>query len=816
MTAPGPVSRQTTASADSAPEMAAGHEYPFRLRRRFILMLAAFSLAIAILVGLSYVGFQALSGARAYVHGESQWAKAQKQAVISLLQYADSGEPVFFEQHHRALAVTRGDRRARQTLDEASPDYDIARKGFLAGRNHPDDIDLMIRTFQFGRHLELFDQAVDAWRRGDELIDALTAEALALRDAVDNAGAGSEPVQAHIDEILVLDAELTLVEEQFSELMRQVSNQLALVVEIALVLTAAILIIAGSLLTWRLLRSSERAEQALFESEQRYRALVDQPSVGMWQLDENDRVTYLNPAMKLLLGLETGENPQGVDLQQFVRKTDRPALIESRRERRDGKSTTTELELIPRDGQPRKVLIHGAPIYLGKKQFRGHVGTCIDITDRKAAEEKLRFQAFHDPLTSLPNRTLFMDRLEMAIRRARRNKATLAVLFVDIDRFKIVNDSLGHITGDSLLREAAQRLASVMRSADTIARFGGDEFGIIIENIARDDDAITPARRIIEVLTKEFDLGEINAQISASIGIALSSHVDEPAADLLRHADIAMYAAKRKGGKGWHIYDPEHDFIQKQQLQFESELRSAAENGELRVVYQPIVDITSGRTSSMEALVRWQHPTRGLMAPSEFIPLAEETGAIESIGQWVTRRACLDLLDLRKRLGDTAPDSVSVNISEAEFRLGNPIDHIEQICHETGMTANSLRFEVTESLLTRNPAAVDFLEGHGFAVSIDDFGTGFSSFDRIRNISFSAIKIDRSFINGMTHGNVDQALVEAIIYLGRRLDKEVIAEGIENEDQRNALIRLGCQLGQGYLFARPLPIDDLIEYLGDL
>lgn len=814
MTASGPASRQTTTPVDSSSGLSPGHD-PFRLRRRFILLLAAFALAIAILVGLSYVGFQALSGARAYVHGESQWAKAQKQAVISLLQFADSGEAEFFEQHLRALGVTRGDRRARQTLEEASPDYDTAREGFLAGRNHPEDVNLMIRTFQFGRHLEPFDQAVEVWRRGDELINALAAQALALRDAVSKSGPGSEPVQEHIDKILVLDAELTLVEKRFSELIRQVSNQLALVIQISLVLTAVFLVIGGSLLTWRFLRSSERAEQALFESEQRFRALVDQPSVGMWQLDENDRVEYLNPAMKTLLGLEPSEDLVGSDLQKFISEPDRPGLIDSREERRAGNPTTIELELVPRDGYARKVLVHGVPIYLKHGVFCGHVGTCIDITDRKAAEEELRFQAFHDPLTSLPNRTLFMDRLEMAIRRARRNKTTLAVLFVDIDRFKIVNDSLGHIAGDQLLREAAQRLASVMRGADTIARFGGDEFGVIIENIQKRDYAVTPARRIIEVLTREFDLGEVNAHISASIGIAMTSEIHEPAADLLRHADIAMYAAKRKGGKGWHIYDPEHDFIQKQQLHFESELRNAVEKGELRVVYQPIIDMATGRTTSMEALVRWQHPARGLIAPSEFIPLAEETGAIKGIGRWVTRRACLDLLELRNRLGDAAPDSVSVNISEAEFRLGNPVDHIEQICHETGITANSLRFEVTESLLTRNPAAVGLLEGHGFPVSIDDFGTGFSSFDRIRNISFSAIKIDRSFINGLTHGNIDQALVEAIIYLGRRLDKEVIAEGIEDEDQRDTLIRLGCQLGQGYLFARPLPIARLTEYLGD-
>lgn len=771
-------------------------------------------MVIVLLAALAYGGFWVLAGSRAYVHGESQWTKAQKQAVIQLLEYAKTGDDAYMDAYREAIGVTLGDRRARLELDTPNPDYEVVREGFRAGRNHPDDVSLLIDLFEWGRGVPAFDRAVDIWIRADGLIDELLETGRELEQAVAIHGPGAPEVGAVVARVITLDERLTEVEQDFADAMSSLSRQLVTVLSLAIVLTAVFLLLAGNLFAGRLLRTAVASERALRESEERYRALVDQSQVGMWQLDAAGKVSFFNPAMRQLLNLGANTATEGVPMEEFVGPAARDTVRSQRRLWEQGSSTTDEIELVIDGGQNRQVLVHGAPVILDDGSLHGHVGTCVDITDRKHAEKRLRHQAYHDPLTGLPNRLLFMDRLEMALRRARRSEMTLAVFFVDLDRFKVVNDSIGHGAGDRLLCEAARRLVGVMRDKDTVARFGGDEFSVIVEDIEDEGAAVNVARRITEAMAPKFTVERFRARVGASVGIALPSGPEDESSDLLRFADIAMYVAKRAGGNDWHVFDPEHDAQEEARLQLESEIWAATEHDELLVHYQPIVNVHTNRVVALEALVRWRHPERGLLSPAEFIGVAEETGAITRIGRWVTERACRDLALLCERFGAAAPDCVTVNISDVEFRLGDPAGWVVPLLEEARLPAESICFEVTETMLMRDPGAIRRLEGQGCLIAIDDFGTGYASLSMLREVRFNALKIDRTFVMGLPDSNEDVAVVEAVTHLGRRLDMRVIAEGVETQAQVESLLELGCGLVQGHLFSRALPLEDLLKTPG--
>ncbi|WP_376696863.1 putative bifunctional diguanylate cyclase/phosphodiesterase [Wenzhouxiangella sp. EGI_FJ10305] len=778
------------------------HGWVSHLRRRFIILSATFSVALLLLVVFAIIAFQGLSGARAYVNGESQWTKAQKQAVIALFDYATTGNDERYEAFEEALTVNEGDRRARLALSGDDPDYAVAREGFLDGRNHPEDIDLMMRLFVLGRSLQPFQQAVEAWSRADELIARLRSEATTLRELVREHGSASPPVFDQIESIRELDRQLTRQESEFSNAMGRVSHFMTRWFTLAIATTAFLLMAGGFFLAWRLIQVSEAREDALKESEQRYRALVDQPEVGMWQIDPEGRIIYFNPAMRSLLAMDDAERVEGQPIEAFIAPHHREKVEKNRRARVEGRNTAIEVELTPRSGPPCIALVHGAPIRIGESVV-GHVGTCVDITARKQAESELRFQVLHDPLTGLPNRRLFMDRLDMALKRGRRTGTSVAILFIDLDRFKVVNDGLGHAAGDSLLKQAADRLQDSVRDRDSIARFGGDEFGLILEPAESEEAAFIPAKRIASAFGTEFNIDGVKARVGVSIGIALSADSTQDAAELLRHADIAMYVAKRKDGAHMHVYDPDQDSFQQEHLHFENDLWRAAERDELVLWYQPIVNLETRKIETLEALVRWSHPTRGLLSPDQFIGLAEETGAITRIGKWVFERASRDFAHMQSKLGKNCPVAIAVNLSDAEFRFGDPVSYIQEACTRADIDPEHLRIEVTESMLTRQPEALHRINTLGYGIAIDDFGTGYASLDRLRQVPFNTIKIDRSFIAGFQQSRVDRSIIEAVIHVGRRLGVQIVAEGIELEEEARILLKMGCEYGQGYLFSRP-------------
>ncbi|WP_373528307.1 putative bifunctional diguanylate cyclase/phosphodiesterase [Nostoc sp.] len=433
-----------------------------------------------------------------------------------------------------------------------------------------------------------------------------------------------------------------------------------------------------------------------------------------------------------------------------------------------------------------------------------------EIIERKQSESQLLHLAFHDALTGLPNRAEFMNSLRHAINYSKRHSDYLfAVLFIDLDRFKAINDSLGHLNGDQLLLTTASRLKVCVRSIDTAARLGGDEFTILLEGIQDVSDAITVAERIQQELALPFELDEQEVFITASIGIALSSTVNyEQPEELLRDADTAMYRAKVQGRARYELFNSDMYANTLAKLQLETDLRQAIERLEFEVYYQPIVSLTNGSILGFEALLRWEHPERGLLNPADFIPLAEETGLIFSIGNWVLYEACRQMQAWRVCHRSNLLEKISVNLSLKQFFQPDLIEQIRQILHSTGLDAGTLMLEVTENIIVENSdkatAALLQLREMGIELSIDDFGTGYSSLGRLYNFPISVLKIDRSFISPMGTNSKNVEIIEIIVTLADKLGVDVLAEGVETKEQLALLRKLNCEYGQGYFFSVPL------------
>ena len=423
----------------------------------------------------------------------------------------------------------------------------------------------------------------------------------------------------------------------------------------------------------------------------------------------------------------------------------------------------------------------------------------------------LEHQAFHDTLTRLPNRTLFMDRLQHAMARSARRHGTFAVLFLDLDRFKVVNDSLGHETGDRLLVAVAERLRDCLRPEDTAARFGGDEFIILLEDTTSVHEAVQVAERILGALRAPFRISKREVVVSASIGIVLDHPERQRPAELLRDVDVAMYRAKAKGKATYEVFDLGMNARALERLEREADLRRALARGELRVYYQPKVVLATGRLFGAEALVRWEHPRRGLLLPGEFVPLAEETGLIQAIDRWVLGEACRQARIWHERYPSDPPLLLSVNISARQFLGPDLVADVARVLQETRAVPGSVALEITEGVLMEDVeatiATLQGLKDLGLLLAIDDFGMGYSSLSYLKRFSVNILKIDRAFVAGLGRVPEDTAIVEAVIGLARALGLLVTAEGVETAAQAAQLHALGCTLGQGYYFARPLPSD---------
>ena len=441
-----------------------------------------------------------------------------------------------------------------------------------------------------------------------------------------------------------------------------------------------------------------------------------------------------------------------------------------------------------------------------------------EIGERRRIEEKLVHDAFHDMLTNLPNRALFIDRLERALVRSERTRdASFSILYLDLDRFKVVNDSLGHMFGDRLLVEVSQRLLTCVRIEDTVARLGGDEFSILLEGASSHENALIVAERILNRLSEPFTLDEHQVFISTSIGITLSSFSYQRAEDVLRDADTAMYHAKAQGKARFAVFDKHLHNQALNRMRLENDLRRALENNEIEPFYQPIIHLESGEVSGFEALARWRHPERGMIPPSEFIPVAEETGIINELGMHMLRRACQQTRYWQELSPAFSRLSISVNVSSQQFTQASLLSDIESVLVETQLAPQSLKLEITESLLMQNFDAAKILlkrlRDMNIRILLDDFGTGYSSLSYLHHFQLNTLKIDRSFVSDLEHHGQHQMIVRTIKTLAASLNLDVIAEGIETEAQLLALKALNCEYGQGYLFAKPLDAMAAKEYL---
>jgi diguanylate cyclase (GGDEF)-like protein/PAS domain S-box-containing protein len=565
----------------------------------------------------------------------------------------------------------------------------------------------------------------------------------------------------------------------------------------------------------------KKVERVITESEERFRSLVQYSSDIITILEADGTVRYVSPAVERVTGYRP-EEQVGTNAFGSVHPDDKERALATFAAvlKRSGLHPALEFRVPHKDGSWR-YLEHVVNNLLDDPAVRGVVVNSWDVTERKALVEQLSYQAFHDLLTGLPNRALFMDRLERALTRAHRRGTKVAVLFTDLDNFKVINDSLGHKAGDQLLVAVAKRLKTCLRPEDTAARLGGDEFTILIEDISSVGEVVQIAERIAEILQPPFTLEEQEVFATVSTGIALNSPTQEQPADLLRHADLAMYRAKHRGKARYEVFEPSMDAKAVERLILETGLRRALVRQQFRVYYQPIVALDKDKVAGVEALVRWEHPQRGLLLPEEFLSVAEETGLIVRIGQWVLREAGKQARIWQEHYPGTPPLTVSVNLSTREFFHPNLV---AEVLEASEIDPASLQLEITEGALTTNgtystDGTLRNLKRMGIQLAIDDFGMGYSSLSYLRRFPVDFLKIDRSFIAGLRQApngvSKDTEIVRAMIELTHALGLKVIAEGVENAEQLTRLRQMKCDLAQGNYFSEPLPSEELAVILAE-
>jgi diguanylate cyclase (GGDEF)-like protein/PAS domain S-box-containing protein len=556
-------------------------------------------------------------------------------------------------------------------------------------------------------------------------------------------------------------------------------------------------------------RAREKTEELLRESEERYALAARGANDGLWDWKLTTNELYFSPRWGQMLGYSDNQLLTGPENWfSRIHPNDRPRVMSEMAAHRQGRTPefVSEYRMRHRNGGFIWTLTRGIAVRGADGMAIRMAGSQTDITEGKIA----------DPLTGLPNRLYFLDRLESAIETAHDGGTLFAVLFLDLDRFKLVNDSLGHAAGDELLVEVASRLRSCVRTPDplaivsgpcVVARFAGDEFAILLNGIRQESDAVVVADRILQHLGAPFQVGDRQMFATVSIGIALSSDAATPE-DLLRNADTAMYHAKTRGRARADVFDDQMRERALERLEIEIELRKAIEEGQLVLFYQPQVLLGENRITGYEALVRWQHPERGLILPNDFIPIAEETDLIVPLGKWVLQQACRQMADWQRQFVPVPPISVSVNVSFKQLIGAELVDDVARILDETGLSPELLKLEMTESTLMANASETGDklrqLKKLGVGLEIDDFGTGYSSLSRLKRLPFDTVKIDRSFIKDMGTAREGKEIVKTILNLARTMGMDVVAEGVETHEQCEALARLGCSHVQGYFFSRPL------------
>lgn len=587
--------------------------------------------------------------------------------------------------------------------------------------------------------------------------------------------------------------------------------------------------INNALMEKRLQKQNNFMQKQLAESERLHRYIVNTSPDIIYILNQEGFFTFINERIESLLGYSK-EEIIGKHYSFLVHHDDMEQAKYVFNERRIGARAAKNIELRLKckdDGNSRHFKNRSIPIelsatgmYTGKgdsrKSYVGTYGVARDVTERKIAEETINFQAYHDLLTKLPNRALLRDRLQLAISQAKRDDESLAVMFLDLDRFKNINDTLGHMIGDELLQQVSSRLQDCIRAGDTLARFGGDEFTLMLPKLQNSrSDASKLAEKITEALKQPFNVDGHELYVSTSIGIALYPQDGSNIDSLIKHADVAMYHVKGQGKNGYQFYSNEMNVPYIQKLSLDTGIRRALENDELGLVYQPQINLRTGEIVGVEALLRWDHPEHGCISPAEFIPFAEESGLIVDIGHWVIKTACRDLS--RWRLAGLPEIKLAINISARQLMEDGIVRFLINTIKSYDIPGHCMELEITENAIMDDMDSVvrklKELSSHDISIAIDDFGTGYSSLSYLHKLPIQTLKIDRTFLKENRINKGDNTIINTIVVMAKGLKLNVIAEGVESQAQLDYLCGIDCSEAQGYLFGKPLPADVISQLL---
>lgn len=791
-------------------------------------------------------------GLRSYIQAEGLWSKGQKDAVYYLTRYTDSQDENDFRNYLQAIAIPLGDRTARLEMQKPDFDYAVVERGLLAGGNSLEDIPYMVRLFRRFHDVSHMKKAIELWTEGDAQIEQLTQLANDIHAAAPG-GRITPPQRAElVARIHHINGVIAPLAYDFSASLSEAAVWLrALFLKamggfVLMLITGGMAIVMVSHRLLRDLKTLRLGTQCVANGDLSIQIPVgSEDEVGVLTRDFNDMIrhrrqaeAHLNHTLSVLsatlesttdgilvvdrAGRIVSFNQRFIELWQIPQSVidtgdDNLALAAAMTKLVDVEGFISKVrELyadVEREGFDLLELKDGRVFERYSRPQRiggsvaGRVWSFRDITQRKRAENHIQQLAHHDVLTKLPNRALLMDRLEMALERARRIKTQVAVMMLDLDHFKNINDSLGHAAGDQMLLAVAERLSGCARKTDTVARMGGDEFVIVLTDVQDRSTVERVARTILEEVVAPIAVGSHELAVTPSIGISIFPDDGPDPMNLLKNADTAMYQAKAQGRSNHQWFTPSMLLAADERLDLENALRKAQERDEFSLHYQPLVAVSSGQVVGMEALIRWQHPRRGLLFPGKFIKLAEETGLIVPIGAWVLRRACQEARRLQIHL--QKPLIISVNISTRQFRQDNLLQVVKDALNESGLPPQTLVLEITESVLAANAqetaAVLDQIRALGVRIAVDDFGTGYSSLSYITRFPIDMLKIDASFVQDLTQDENDAAITSAIIALAHSLKLEVIAEGVETPEQMAFLQERSCNEAQGLYLGEPVP-----------
>jgi diguanylate cyclase (GGDEF)-like protein/PAS domain S-box-containing protein len=778
-----------------------------RARRLVVIVWLFVGIVVCLLTAAVY-SVELLAAGRAFVGAEGQWSRAQKDAAFYLTRYALNGLEEDYRAFERAMAVPRGDRRAREELSKPQPDYAAARAAFIEGRNHPADIEAMMTLFRRFSGFGPVKQAVFLWQRADAHIDDLAAIGNELYKSGPQIEAAERARQ--VERIARIHATLARLEDAIAATLGEAQRAAQSVLLAGMLMLAGVLLVAGIYISQRFVAQNERLQQTLRESEAQLRHLVESAPMPLIIVRAGDQqILYANERALQQFALNT-DSMQGRSLAEFHVDEQIRAEVSAVLSRQ-GSVRDYEVRLRNVNGREFWLLMSAQPI-----RYAGVVGLLVALADidlRKRMQEDMKRKAMHDQLTGLPNRAMFMESLERAVRKAKRRQGRFSVLFIDLDHFKQVNDTMGHAAGDRLLQAMAERLASAVRQSDLVARLAGDEFVVLIEDHKGPEEVMIVAQKVVGFLQRPVLLEWREVSISGSVGIASYPEDGEDVDSLVKNADAAMYQAKERGRNNFQFYSSEMNRLSFERAGLEKRVRDALDRGEFFLEYQPEIELATGKLRAVEALLRWKDPSAtGIVMPPDFLPHAEENGTIIPIGQWVLDRALEDA----KGWAEAGLDlTVSINLSARQLQQPGLAETVADALRLHGQPAQRLRFEIPEMALMGDSEGlhrtVRGLQRLGVEVAIDNFGSGYSSLGLVRGFSVTAVKIDKTLVSSCINKRECAAIVEAVGAMAKTLGITVIAAGVETEEEKRLVHSLGCERAQGMLVGRPVGWSEIRE-----